>query len=278
MVRDGLGAKGGGIMRRSPSIIVGMVAAVIMTCLVTFMAVPGAATEHRSNHCVDFFDCTDLNDLYDTNDAFVTPPSCDTAFAGSWWRPLAYWVTATTYQIAPPDYEPIGATPTLDFLAKLRSTRYVVDAGTSRERSMEVEASDLLIDTVTLFEGIELTRFTPRFPSLPLGEHTVDMYLTMSAEHWNGLGLEPTDRLPAGESFIQSAAVDVTEPQPDPQGPPHPTTPTLRVELVWDTEADLDLHLLHPNGDWNTSPWDCYWANRSPNWGRLDSQIDDPLL
>ncbi len=45
----------------------------------------------------------------------------------------------------------------------------------------------------------------------------------------------------------------------------------IHVELSWDTAyGDVDLHLLdvtqsHPNGWWATS--DCYFANRTPDWG-----------
>lgn len=50
----------------------------------------------------------------------------------------------------------------------------------------------------------------------------------------------------------------------------------LRVELVWDTEADLDLHLLHPDGAWFVAPLDCYFGNAAPDWGRLEDPTDDP--
>lgn len=54
--------------------------------------------------------------------------------------------------------------------------------------------------------------------------------------------------------------------------------PLLTVQLVWDSGADLDLHLRHPNGDWFEAPWDCFWMNRHPNWGLLGSTSDDPRL
>jgi hypothetical protein len=64
----------------------------------------------------------------------------------------------------------------------------------------------------------------------------------------------------------------------------------IHVQLVWDTPGDpdphdtgagrgtdLDLHFMHPNGTWNAAPWDCYWANRNPNWGGPGDD-DDPSL
>ena len=62
----------------------------------------------------------------------------------------------------------------------------------------------------------------------------------------------------------------------------------VHVQLVWDTPADpdqtdtfgtdLDLHFLHPNGNWNSSPWDCYWLNKTADWGRPGDPSDDPSL
>jgi len=54
--------------------------------------------------------------------------------------------------------------------------------------------------------------------------------------------------------------------------------PDVRIELVWESEADLDLHLLHPNGDWGDRQWDCHWISRNPNWGNRGRSDDDPLL
>jgi len=74
----------------------------------------------------------------------------------------------------------------------------------------------------------------------------------------------------------------------------------LHVELLWTTPGDddptdegpsagtdLDLHFAHPyaamddlDGDgapdpWFSAPYDCYWFNRSPDWGSLDPNVDD---
>ncbi len=65
----------------------------------------------------------------------------------------------------------------------------------------------------------------------------------------------------------------------------------LHVHLVWTTPgdtdptdvgfgagADLDLHLLHPNGCWEDSVWDCHFRQREPNWGDPGASDDDPSL
>ncbi len=62
----------------------------------------------------------------------------------------------------------------------------------------------------------------------------------------------------------------------------------IHVQLVWDTPSDsnqldgsgsdVDLHLLHPNGRWDSSPWDCHWKNQEPDWGRIGRPEDNPSL
>lgn len=57
----------------------------------------------------------------------------------------------------------------------------------------------------------------------------------------------------------------------------------LWIELTWNRPNDVDLHLLHPNGgayssssSWMRSPYDCYYANRTPIWG-AGAQTDPTL-
>ncbi len=58
----------------------------------------------------------------------------------------------------------------------------------------------------------------------------------------------------------------------------------LWVELTWDRNNDMDLHLLHPSAgnshqgaNWKTSPYDCYYANKTPSWD-APGTADDPSL
>lgn len=55
-------------------------------------------------------------------------------------------------------------------------------------------------------------------------------------------------------------------PGDDTEGGPHDTTPG----------SDLDLHLLHPNGCWDSERWDCHYRARRPIWGDPTSRADDP--
>lgn len=74
----------------------------------------------------------------------------------------------------------------------------------------------------------------------------------------------------------------------------------IHIELLWDTPndndqtdengADLDMHFVHPlavgSGNYDGDrdglpdgyfdiPFDCFWANKQPNWASLDQTVDD---
>ena len=62
----------------------------------------------------------------------------------------------------------------------------------------------------------------------------------------------------------------------------------FHIQLVWSTPndeqqfdedgSDVDLHLLHPNGQWNEAPYDCFWQMIEPDWGEFGDKSDDPSL
>lgn len=66
----------------------------------------------------------------------------------------------------------------------------------------------------------------------------------------------------------------------------------IEVVLTWNTPgddeeggpldvtsgSDLDLHLLHPNGCWESERWDCHFRARQPDWGDPTSRFDDPSM
>ena len=53
-----------------------------------------------------------------------------------------------------------------------------------------------------------------------------------------------------------------------------PEDPNIEDEI----NSDLDLHLLHPNGEWQDSIWDVYYLNPNPDWGESFETWDDPVL
>jgi hypothetical protein len=164
--------------------------------------VGAAVAAGHPNHCINPAG-VDLNELYATDDAFVTP-FCTDAHTGDRWRPIERWVVAATFETIPPDFEPSAATPRDDYLAKLRSARYVVDAGTRRERSYTFAARHLLVATGDLPDGTQFVALTPRLSPLPPGPHTVDIYVTLAAETWDGLGLADENHQAAGTSLVGS--------------------------------------------------------------------------
>jgi hypothetical protein len=52
---------------------------------------------------------------------------------------------------------------------------------------------------------------------------------------------------------------------------------SVYIQLTWDADVDLDLHLV-PSGDPVWGPTDCSWCNDNPEWGDAEDSIDDPTL
>jgi pimeloyl-ACP methyl ester carboxylesterase len=56
-------------------------------------------------------------------------------------------------------------------------------------------------------------------------------------------------------------------------------TKEVRVQLTWDTDGtDVDLHLVRPGGTLFEKPSDCYFSNKTPDWGESGNPLDDPAL
>lgn len=101
--------------------------------------------------------------------------------------------------------------------------------------------------------------------------------------------LTHVEEVDAGPGADAAASPDVSEPHDDdastaadaggddswpPDIIPDHGTYGIRAVLIWDHDrpdrfTDVDLHLLHPNGEhWFAGPWDCYFANTNPSWDR----------
>lgn len=53
----------------------------------------------------------------------------------------------------------------------------------------------------------------------------------------------------------------------------------MRVKLSWDTDStDVDTHLIMPGSSYRDDVGDCYFANRTPDWGVIGDSSDDPEL
>jgi hypothetical protein len=62
--------------------------------------------------------------------------------------------------------------------------------------------------------------------------------------------------------------------------PPPVTATAMSFILTWDTNfTDVDMHLVRPGSSiWDTNDGDCYFGERSPDWGVQDDPTDDPYL
>jgi hypothetical protein len=170
-----------------------------------------AADRPEAGHCVSPVG-EDLNETWGTEDALITP-FCSSAVVGQHWRPLTRVAAAGSEPVFPVGYSPVTDQLTDDFLHKLVSGRYVVDAGGKHERSYTVDADDFAIEEGVLPDGSVYVRWAPRFHPLPPGDHTVDTFVTLSSDMWDGLGTDPSLHLiPGGESFVGTLSFTVARP------------------------------------------------------------------
>jgi hypothetical protein len=159
----------------------------------------GAAAKPAERHCFHPGGA-DMNEVSDTSHRIITP-FCTVALVGERWIPAASWATNTTYEVIPEGYTPSRATPIDDFNAKFVGARYVIDVGTKFERTYFFSASEVLQTGLTVpGTDFPMSAIMAVLPPLPAGPHTVDILLTISADHWDGFGLDPSANLfPAGE-------------------------------------------------------------------------------
>ena len=152
----------------------------------------------------------DLNEFYGVSEAIITP-FCTEVESGRRWTVSNRWFMAPTFEAVPDGFEPAGATPIEDFVAKFIGVKYVVDPGTSRERTyVRGNVDDLII----LDDGVEVIAITVALGGLnpsSVGDHIVDSYLLFSALHCDGLAAVVEENcLPAGETFFSSMQFTVT--------------------------------------------------------------------
>jgi hypothetical protein len=162
-------------------------------------ALPDAAAAPRDRHCIHPLGF-DMNEVSNTNHRIITT-FCTVALVGELWIPAAAWTTNATYDVIPEGYTPSGATPMEDYSAKFVGARYVIDAGTRHQRTFRFGASRILQVLRAPGSDFPTASIMAVLPPLPAGRHTVDIFLTLSADHWDGFGDDPSSNLwPAGET------------------------------------------------------------------------------
>jgi hypothetical protein len=147
----------------------------------------------------------------------------DAVSAGDFWIPVTQWFTNTPDPGLPgiPLTYPVGYAPAFptdplrDFRSKLVSVRVVVDPGTSQERNY------IYVDPLNITRAVTCGAFfgtggcdpiddapgaipIPKINPRSVGSHRVKVFWTLSADHWDGLGVDPDENfLPAGEFCVR---------------------------------------------------------------------------
>ena len=187
-------------------------AAILTLALMLAAIVPAGASAGNSDgkHCIAPWGA-DLNEEWGISEAIVWV-FCTEVGTGEDWRVAAGWGVAPSFKKVPKGFEPTGATPLEDFMAKFVGTKIVTDPGTAQERTtIFTDPSGLM---VTLFDdggaGINSVTMGTLDP-LSTGRHVVESYWTMNAMHCDGGGRSIADNcLVAGDNFGFSVEIEVT--------------------------------------------------------------------
>ena len=160
-------------------------------------------------HCISPT-AVDINERYGVSEAIVAP-FCATLNSGRHWTVSNAWFMSPTFVAVPDGFEPAGATPLEDFIAKFIGVKYVVDPETSKEKTYVFGNGDdlgIFNDGITVAANpVSLGTLKP----LSVGDHVVDSYLLFSAMHCDGIDPVVEDNcLPAGETFFGSVQFTVT--------------------------------------------------------------------
>lgn len=145
------------------------------------------------NHCVNSFG-VDLNDLYGVSDQ-IRMLGCRVISAGEHWIRPMWWITNTAADsVYPGGYVPARVAPLDDFVSKL-TVKFVIDGGTHQERTYIFNASGIVRTDIHL-EQVEPGVWGAPYPMasilaplrpLSVGQHFVEAFIVLSAEHCDGL-------------------------------------------------------------------------------------------
>jgi hypothetical protein len=168
-----------------------------------------------ANHCFNAFG-VDLNELYGVSDQFRNR-ECQVVSAGEHWifGPIVWIVDDGVDSLYPDGYVPASPNPIEDFAAKLVSVKVVVDGKAHVFSPSEALRTDIRVAQLepgAWDESWPMASMLPRLSPLSVGEHTIQPFIVLSAEHCDGIGaVEEENCIPAGEI---------------PFGPPRPLTVT----------------------------------------------------
>jgi hypothetical protein len=161
-------------------------------------------------------------------------PPCLTAVQGNTFYRTHGWITQLAKRaVYPAGYEPDFRAPMDDFLSKISQARYVISSDGQAEITRTVETPELLqraklgrfgdlfvAPDDTLVPGVTIEKRAPEWTTLEpfesrllgVGEHTIQIYWTLTKPHCDGFAPDPVnDCLPAGESLTTSTTFTVVE-------------------------------------------------------------------
>lgn len=160
----------------------------------------GAAGAPRDNHCMSP-EGVDGNALFGVSQQLLVlgaPPEagCGPVDAGESYIPLGpgCWTASNRWDVVPAGYTPSAPTPAEDFVSKVRTVSYVVDADTRQERTHRFRARDVVrvVQMRDLFPvsapDAAMVCFLAVLPPRPPGDHTVDVHVEMGARSCDGIG------------------------------------------------------------------------------------------
>ena len=170
-----------------------------------------------ANHCVTDAG-VDLNVLFGVPEQFRIF-ECRELSAGEYWRPFAFWFTDDGVDsVYPVGYVPLNPMPLVDFVAKL-TVKMVIDGGTTQQKTYvfspnQAVRTDITADQVDpSFPALPLAATIPRMQPLGVGQHTLELFWVLSAQHCDGLApVVEENCLPAGENSFGVRPLTVTPP------------------------------------------------------------------
>lgn len=173
------------------------------------------------NHCINASD-VDLNDLYGASEQFRVFECRVTSAGEHWIRPI-WWITNfQADSVYPAGYVPAQAAPVDDFVSKLTAVEVVIDGGTRRERKFVFDGS-AIVRTDIHAEQVEpgawgapypMASILALLPPLSVGEHFLEAFVVLSAEHCDGFTTDPDfSCIPAGATQFLGHPVVFTRPE-----------------------------------------------------------------
>jgi hypothetical protein len=151
---------------------------------------------------------TNFNQLYGVKERIIGPPNCYYALAGEQWvRSIPIWITASGKDgaVYPAGYKPQQPNPIDDFNVKFVGARYVQDSGTAAEKTFVFGREVLRTGFVSGGRPYSAVVSHP-FQPLSVGRHTSTVYLTLTADHCDGLGTDRTKNCLPGGTFQYTTA------------------------------------------------------------------------